>query len=521
MDPEAPPAGAASRSRTMKVVLIYAKSQAIRQRAAEVFADESVTKGELARDEIYPPLGISILGAGLEQRGHEVRLLDDSIEEIETLREAMQWSDLVGISALTPNARRARELGKIAREEYSKPVVMGGPHPTTNPEFFLNAGAADICVQGEGDLTLPEIVEKLHDRASWDSIQGITFMKDGEQVATPRRALVKKMDEVPWPAWHLWDIPRFMKLMVNPGVTLITSRGCPYACTFCDAEMTPRQYRAMSAEKTVDMMEHLLKAYNPPQMILFDDLFTIQRKRVIAICQEIIKRDLFFEWICESRVDTMDYEMLRWMRKAGCIKIYYGLESGSPRMLVTMKKGVTPEKVLAGAKLNRELGMYFKFFILYGFPEDTVEDHRLTEQLIANTRVDAVCVSVLQPIPGTEVYEQLKPYLLKDVAEMEFHYWHSTESFKHPHFTHAELHAERERLLKAHARATKGVMPKIKRKLERLWAMVRHPELIRDLLEIRRRKARNVKRVRESNWGYTLDGRRDVVALQVPIVKAD
>jgi radical SAM superfamily enzyme YgiQ (UPF0313 family) len=168
----------------MKVVLIYAKSQAIRQKAAEVFADESVQKGELARDEIYPPLGISILAAELEQLGHEVRLYDDSIEELDTLKGAMEWSELVGISSLTPNARRARELGKIAREEVHRIVVLGGPHPTTNPEFFLNAGAADICVQGEGDLTLPEIIDNLHDRSKWESIQGITFLKDGQQFET-------------------------------------------------------------------------------------------------------------------------------------------------------------------------------------------------------------------------------------------------------------------------------------------------------------------------------------------------
>lgn len=505
----------------MKVSLIYAKSQVIRQKAAEVFADETVTKGELARDEIYPPLGISILAAELEQLGHEVKLFDDSIDELEDIRAGMQWSDLVGISALTPNARRARELGKIARDELDRPVVMGGPHPTTNPEFFLNAGAADICVQGEGDKTLPEIVEKLHRRDEWDSIQGITFMKDGAIHATPRRALVKKMDEIPNPAYHLWDIPRYMKLMVNPGVTLITSRGCPYACTFCDAEMTPRQYRAMSPEKTVDLMEQIVRTYNPPQLVLFDDLFTIQRKRVIEICKEIIKRDLFFEWVCESRVDTMDYEMLRWMRKAGCVKIYYGLESGSPDMLVTMKKGVTPQKVRDGAKLNRELGMYFKFFILYGFPEDTVKDHRLTEELIAETRCDAVCCSILQPIPGTEVYEQLKPYLTRDVAEMEFHYWHSTESFKHPTFSHEELHQERERLLKAHARATKGIVPKVRRKFERLFAMIRHPELIGDLLEIRQRRKRYLKRVSSSDWAWTQTQARDQIALQVPNVRAD
>lgn len=505
----------------MKIVLIYAKSQAIRQKAAEVFADENVTKGELARDEIYPPLGISILAAELEQLGHEVKLFDDSIDEIDDIRRGMEWAELVGISSLTPNARRARELGKIAKDEIGRPVVMGGPHPTTNPEFFLNAGAADICVQGEGDHTLPEIVDHLHDRAAWDQIQGITFLKDGELFRTPRRALVKKMDELPFPAYHLWDIPRYMRLMVNPGVTLITSRGCPYACTFCDAEMTPRQYRAMSPERTVDLMEMILRKYNPPQLVLFDDLFTIQRKRVIAICKEIIKRDLFFEWVAESRVDTMDFEMLRWMRKAGCVKIYYGLESGSPEMLVTMKKGVTPQGVRDGAKLNRQLGMYFKFFILYGFPEDTVKDHRLTEELIAETRCDAVCCSILQPIPGTEVYEQLKPYLTRDVAEMEFHYWHSTESFKHPTFTHEELHQERERLLKAHARATKGLVPKIRRKFERLFAMIRHPELAGDLLEIRARRKRYLKRVSSSDWAWTYTQQRDQVALQVPNVSAD
>jgi radical SAM superfamily enzyme YgiQ (UPF0313 family) len=179
----------------MKVVLIYAKSQAIRQKAAEVFADESVQKGELARDEIYPPLGISILAAELEQLGHEVKLYDDSIEELDTLKGGMEWAELVGISSLTPNARRARELGKIAREEIKRPVVLGGPHPTTNPEFFLNAGAADICVQGEGDQTLPEIIDSLHDRQSWESIQGITFLKDGELFATPRRPLVKKVSQ--------------------------------------------------------------------------------------------------------------------------------------------------------------------------------------------------------------------------------------------------------------------------------------------------------------------------------------
>lgn len=508
-----------------KIALIYAKAQNVKVQAQEIFADQEVVKGELARDEIYPPLGITILAAWLEQNGYEVRLRDDSIETMEELTEQFEWADVVGISSLTPNARRARELGQIIKKEHGKPVILGGPHPTTNPEFFLDAGAADVCVQGEGDQTLLELLDVIYEPSRWEEVRGITFLKDGEQVQTERRPLYKDMDEIPEPAYHLWDIPRYMRLMVNPGVTAITSRGCPYACTFCDAEMTPRQYRAMSPTKTVDLMEKILQTYNPPQIILFDDLFTIQRKRVIEVCKEIVRRGLFFEWVCESRVDTMDFEMLRWLRKAGCVKIYYGLESGSPRVLVSMKKGVTPEKVREGAKLNRQIGMYFKFFILYGFPEDTREDHRLTEELMIATRPDAVCCSILQPIPGTEVYEQLKPYLTKDVAEMDFHYWHSTESFKHPTFTHEELHEQRDSLIIAHANATKGILPKLHRKFERLWAMITHPELIGDWFEIRSRRKKYIQRVKASDWAYSYEerqaGTRDTEKLQVPTFSRD
>lgn len=502
----------------MKVVLIYAKSQAIRELAAQAFANEGETKGELARDEIYPPLGISILAGWLEQLGHEVRLLDDSIREFDEIKQGMQWAELVGISSLTPNARRGRELGKISREEFGKFTVLGGPHPTTNPEYFLDAGAADICVQGEGDITIQEIVEHWQDKDKWEDIQGITYMKDGEIFATPRRALVRDIDSIPLPAYHLWDIPEYMRLMVNPGVTAITSRGCPYQCTFCDAEMTPRQYRSMSVDRTVNYLEHIIKTYNPPQIILFDDLFTIQRKRVIAICQEIVKRDLYFEWICESRIDTMDYEMLRWMRKAGCVKIAYGLESGSPDMLVTMKKGVTPDKVRVGSKLNRQVGMYFKFFVLYGFPSETQKDHRITEALVKETRPDSVCIAVLQPIPGTALFEEVKHLLIKDVAEIEFHYWHSTETFKHPNFTHEELHAERDRLIKIHHQAIKPLWPRMRRKFERAMAMIQHPELIVDWWEVRLRRRRHLKRVASSDWSYVYTSKRDNVAQQVPTV---
>ena len=128
----------------MKVALIYAKSQTLRGKVANAYAEEDQTKGEYSRDEIYPPLGISTLAARLEKLGgYEVRLQDDSLDSLDELKDAMRWADVVGISSLTPNAKRARELGVICKQEIGRPTVMGGPHPTTNPEYFLEAGAAD------------------------------------------------------------------------------------------------------------------------------------------------------------------------------------------------------------------------------------------------------------------------------------------------------------------------------------------------------------------------------------------
>lgn len=500
----------------MKVVLIYAKSQTLRGAVANTYAGEDTTRGEYSRDEIYPPLGISTLAGVLESLGkHEVRLIDDSLDPIEEIREGMVWADVVGISSLTPNAKRARELGQISKGEYGRPTILGGPHPTTNPEYFLESGAADICCQGEGDFTLPEVLDKLHAPEAWDTIQGITFLKEGELHATPRRELISNLDEHPRPAYHLYDMEKYFAKMVTPGITVMTSRGCPFSCTFCDAEMTPRQYRSMSPLQVVDLFEQLIETYNPPQLFIFDDLFTIQRKRVIGICKEIVERGLFFEWSCESRVDTVDFEMLRWMRKAGCVKVYFGLESGSPEVLVTMKKDVTPEKILAGAKLTRSVGIYFKFFILYGFPSCTQADHLLTEDLVAKARPSAISVSILVPIPGTEVFEQIKHELIGDVTETEFHFWHHTEMWKHPRFTHEELELERDRLLNRHKMVVQSWQHKVLKKWERVLAVMKNPVLLADYMEIRKRKAAYLKRIK-AQWGTSFA--RDGQAMQIPMV---
>jgi len=490
----------------MRVVLVYAKNRRIQQ-IADHSAGFGKQQGEYSFDEVYPPIGIASLGAVLREQGYEVRLLDDSVETEEAVDEGLQWADVVGIGALTSNARRGRELGLRARE-LGKFTILGGPHPTITPEYFLEAGACDVTVQSEADLTLPEIIEKKDRRSEWKDILGITYLEDGQMRANPRRPFNKALDSLPFPAYDLYDMPKYWKRMTNPGISIMSSRGCPYSCTFCDEEMTPRNYRALSAARTVDLIEYLLKTYNPPQLFFFDDLFTIQRKRVLAICEEILKRKLFFEWNCESRVDTVDYELLRAMRRAGCIKVYYGLESGSPEQLIAIKKKVTPEGILKGARLNRELAMYFKFFIIYGFPGETERDHRLTEDLIKKAMPHNVAVSLLCPHKGTEVYDQIKDRIIHHPEDVEYGYWHQTEMWRHDVFTYDELQAERKRLVQVHKSHCTGLKARLWRKLDRARAMIRHPELIGDLFEQRVRKLQYKRRIRE----WIKDGHMDVEA---------
>ncbi|MFG0316569.1 MAG: B12-binding domain-containing radical SAM protein, partial [Planctomycetota bacterium JB042] len=425
----------------MRVTLIYAKSRLFKEKAKGIGGfDEGA--GEYARDDVFPPLGIACLGAVLEEKGHEVRLIDDSIEEDSVIDEAIRWSEVVGVTALTSNARRANELGRMAKG-MGKFTVAGGPHPTVAPEFFLEGDDPpfDLTVQSEGDLVLPEILDNVDRPENWPNIKNLTFKRDGELVQTPRRGFIKDLDSLPFPAYHLYDMNRYFKYMVNPGIPIVSSRGCPYACTFCDAEMTPRNYRAMSAERTVELMDKMMRDYDAPQMFFFDDLFTINKKRVMAICEELIRRGIFVEWSAESRVDTVTHEMLRLMRKAGCIKLYFGLESGSPNQLITMKKSVTPEGILKGAKLTREIGIYFKFFIIYGFPGETDEDHACTEEIVKRSLPHNIAVSLLCPHKGTEVYDQIKDRIIHQPEVVEYGYWHQTVMWRHDRFSFEELQA--------------------------------------------------------------------------------
>jgi radical SAM superfamily enzyme YgiQ (UPF0313 family) len=489
---------------SMRITLIYAKSRIFKERARGIGGFDA-SPGEYAHDDVFPPLGIASLGGVLLDKGHEVRLYDDSIEPEEAIADGIAWADVVGISALTSNARRGRELGHQAREA-GKFVVIGGPHPTVAPEYFLDDDCCDVTVQNEGDLVLPDLVERKDDRASWDKIPSLTFRKEGKNFSTPRRPFIKDLDALPFPAYHLYDMPRFFKRMVNPGIPVVSSRGCPYACTFCDAEMTPRNYRAMSAKRTVDLMETMLKRYDNPQFFFFDDLFTINKKRVIGICEEIIRRGLFVEWSAESRVDTVTFEMLRLMRKAGCIKLYFGLESGSPEQLVTMKKNVTREGILKGAKLTREVGIYYKFFIIYGFPGETDKDHELTEDIVTKSMPHNVAVSLLCPHKGTEVYDQIKDRIIHHPEEVEYGYWHQTEMWRHDRYSFEELQSARDHLIERHRRECTGPLAKLRRKADRFNAMFRHPELVGDLLEIRKRKREYQRRV--ASW--MKDGKFDV-----------
>ena len=476
----------------VRLALVHARA-----RAGDTAApDDPEAAPPTPREDVFPPLGVTTLaGALLARGGYEVRIVDDGLQPLEEVEDAMAWAEVVAISASSPDARRARELGEMSRRRFGRLTLIGGPHATSCPGYFLESGAADLCVLGPGEETLPAVVERRDDRREWARLPGVCFLEDGRRVETAPRHPTGPLDEAPAPAYHLLDVPAYFARMATPGLPLQTSRGCPHGCVFCDPAMTPAAFRALSPARAVDLVEQLVVDHDPPHLYLADDLFTVDRERALAFCRELVARGLAVKWSCEGRADTMDLELLRWMRRAGCVQVRYGLESGAPDARLTGKQDVSAEAVTAGALLTREVGIECVFVVLYGFPHETVAMHRVAEDLVAEARPDRLLVDLLVPLPGTAVYEEVEASLTDDVTETEYDAWGRRPTWDHPTLGHDQLQRERARLLEIHGRATGTARHRWLRRWERLRARLRHPVLLLDGLDILRRRALQGRRL--------------------------
>lgn len=394
--------GIEERARHVKVTLINPPAPQV-----ETFSLLGIT---------VPPLGLAYLAAVLENNGHSVRIIDAPALNLSLLQIRRELErdqpDVIGVTSTTPTIYEALAVVRTARKVCPNAVtVVGGPHASFfATETLKGCRELDVVCKGEGEKTMLELAQAVERKESLSNVKGIVFHSGDNIMETTPQPWIKDLDSLPFPARHLLPMDRYTILGKKSVIgNIISSRGCPFNCAFCASSLLfGRIFRARSPKNVVDEIEQLVHDYRPETIEFSDDLFTLDKKRTEAICDEIERRGLDISWACSSRVDTISRALLQRMKRAGCMLIYYGVESGSQRVLNLMKKRISIEQIVKAIKWTKEVGIEALASFIIGFPGETREDVEKTIAFAKKLDTDYAQFSFATPYPGTELYRLAK-----------------------------------------------------------------------------------------------------------------
>ena len=364
---------------------------------------------------IAPPLGIAYMAGVLQENNIDVEILDASAEDMDfkdVEKELLKRKpDLVALTALTPTIGRALETAQVVKETLPDSiVVMGGYHPTFNFIETLEDENVDIVIRGEGEYIMLNLVQALENQSSLHDVKGIVFedKNSKEIVVNPEAPLIQDLDELPFPALNLLPMKKYRLLDMDTHMTtMITTRGCPMQCSFCSsAAMHGKKIRERSVENIVDEIEYLKTNYDIDTIAFMDDTFTLKKRKVMAICDEILKRNIEIMWGCTSRVDTLDEKLLKKMKEAGCITIFIGVESADQQQLDNMCKNTTIAKIENAFKIAHKLKIRTIASVALGMPGDTKEIMNKTVKFVHKLKPNYAIYSLATPYPGTRFYKE-------------------------------------------------------------------------------------------------------------------
>lgn len=364
----------------------------------------------------YPALGLGYLAAVLERDGHQVRIFDFALCPNAPLEEDVQQvctfdPEMIGITAMSSVYHSAMQTATLLKAYLGRPIVIGGPHATVYPERVLaESPVIDCVVRGEGEETIRQLARALDGTGSnLGAIDGLTYRKRSEIVSNPDRPLIRDLDSLPFPARHLFDLKRYG--LRTPGgqpmVTVMSSRGCPYNCSYCFKGIVGRTYRQRSPGNIIAELRQVIDQYDVRNFYFIDDLFTIDRHRLNALTEQLVAARLDIRWQCLGRVDRVDAEVLRKMYAAGCRRIHYGIESGNQQILDGVGKGIKLEQVRQAVRWTQEAGIEVKGYFMLGLPGDTEETLQQTIDLATELDLDETMFSLTTPFPGTRLWDEL------------------------------------------------------------------------------------------------------------------
>jgi len=373
-------------------------------------ANSPFTEGEK-----LPPLGLAYLAAVLRKNGYEVSIIDNYLERIpedNVIKKIKRYNpSMVGLTCTSTTYLSSLHLAKKVKEEMAIPIIFGGPHPTVLRERILQHPFVDFIVIGEGEHTLLELVGKILTRDDKRDIKGIMHRKANDTVFTGSRPFIQNLDSLPHPALELLPMAKYPRTEVcsrKPALSINTSRGCTFNCSFCSVHsIWGRRFRYFSSSWVLDEIERLVDTYGAKGIYFREDNFTINSKRVTDICNGILERHLDLVWVCESRVDLVYPKLLEKMKKAYCETIWFGAESGSQRVLNLINKGITVEQTKKAVNMCRKTKIKVGLSFMIGIPGETMEDMKKTLKLAKELDPDYCWFNIFIGIPFSPLYNQI------------------------------------------------------------------------------------------------------------------
>ncbi|MGD9130315.1 MAG: radical SAM protein [Candidatus Bathyarchaeota archaeon] len=361
------------------------------------------------------PVYLAYTVAVLEEAGIETHFIDGVADDlsIEAFVEETKKinPDLVVIECSTPSIINDLHIAKRLKEELKNTfILLVGSHPTYfHKEIIKENEFVGAIARGEFELTIRDLALALQHGQQLQDVAGITY-RNGESVQVNEdRPLIQDLDALPFPARHIVKSSSYREAVFTGQrcTTIVSSRGCPHKCIFCiwPKTMYGHKFRQRSPGNVVDEIQHVVDEYGVDEIYFDDDCFTLDRKRLLEICSEIVKRGINVKWMCQARVDNMTQEVLEAMKKAGCHYIKYGVESGSQELLNRMKKGITLEAVRKAFRATRKVGIKSQAFFLFGLPWETPETVAKTIEFAKELKPDSAQFAIVVPHPGTELYE--------------------------------------------------------------------------------------------------------------------
>ena len=401
----------------MRVLLVVPPEENYTEASANISVDK--------KREPRPKLGILYVGTYLKscQPDVELKVIDcpsDNLNFIDYKTIVHEFKpDLVGITALTFTIVDALKAARLTKEVNPKTLVcIGGFHCTLFPRETLNQSGVDFIVIGEGELTFNELVYELKKiNPLFEDIKGLGFHCGLEVVINTPRPLIEDFDSLPFPDYHLVNISKYTHILGKGRITIAlqSSRGCSFGCIFCDIRRT--KFRFRSAQSVVEEIAHWYKE-GVSSFFFVDDNFVIRRDRLLDICNKIIERKMEIDFKISSRVDTVDEEMLIALKKAGCSRINFGVESSHQKYLDYLEKGITQAQAAKVFKLCHDIGIETFAYIILGIPNETQKEMYEELKFLKKIKADYASFSVCSPYPKTLLYKRLL-----DNKVITYDYW--------------------------------------------------------------------------------------------------